>query len=209
MADRFHPVQNGFLLTVGVGFALLGYYVLTSVADWWAGSSQQRRRSRRDPLVRWLESKGNARSPGGKRRHHRSLALVVTAFILLAVPRMVSRPAAGGARARVRGQLRALGPLPRPERAVRRRGLRCRRCRWPAGAPGLGRELPRQYQVRGERGRGGAQRHHGADRHGPHAVLPLIRGPRSRRGATIWRPPASAPGSPTSGTGWSTAWATT
>ena len=91
VADRFHPVQNGFLLTVGVGFALLGYYVLTNVGGLvgWIVTAAFISLGM-DPLVRWLESKGMPRSLAASAAII-ALALVVTAFILLAVPRMVEQ----------------------------------------------------------------------------------------------------------------------
>ncbi|WP_233542687.1 AI-2E family transporter [Kocuria tytonis] len=88
---RSHPVQTGFMLTVGVGIALLGYYVLTNVGGLvgWIVTAAFISLGL-DPLVRWLESKGLPRAPAGIAVIV-ALALVVTTFIMVLVPRMVEQ----------------------------------------------------------------------------------------------------------------------
>lgn len=91
MAAPFRPVQTGFLLTVGVGIALLGFYVLTNVGSLvgWIVTAAFIALGL-DPIVRWLESKG-LRRPLAAGVVILVLALGITAFILLAVPRMVDQ----------------------------------------------------------------------------------------------------------------------
>ncbi|RLZ03092.1 AI-2E family transporter, partial [Kocuria tytonicola] len=81
----------GFLLTVGVGFALLGYYVLTNVGGLvgWIVTAAFISLGL-DPLVRWLESKGMPRALAAAAVIV-ALALVLTTFILVVVPRMVEQ----------------------------------------------------------------------------------------------------------------------
>lgn len=87
----FRPVQTGFLLTVGVGIALLGFYVLTNVGSLvgWIVTAAFIALGL-DPIVRWLESKGLGR-PLAAAIVILVLALGLTGFILLAVPRMVDQ----------------------------------------------------------------------------------------------------------------------
>lgn len=88
---KAHPVQTGFLLTVGVGFALLGYYVLTNVGGLvgWIVTAAFISLGL-DPLVRWLEAKGMPRALAAAAVIV-ALALVLTTFILVVVPRMVEQ----------------------------------------------------------------------------------------------------------------------
>lgn len=84
-----HPVQTGFFLTLGVGIALLGFYVLTNVgslAGWVVTAAFIALGL--DPIVRWLESRGLPR-PVAVTAVIIALAMAITAFIVLAVPRMV------------------------------------------------------------------------------------------------------------------------
>ena len=86
-----HPVQTGFFLTVGVGIALLGYYVLTNVgslAGWVVTASFIALGL--DPIVRWLESRGLPR-PLAVTAVIIALAAAITAFIVVVVPRMVEQ----------------------------------------------------------------------------------------------------------------------
>lgn len=89
--SKAHPVQTGFLLTVGVGFALLGYYVLTNVGGLvgWIVTAAFISLGL-DPLVRWLESKGMPRALAAA-AVILALALALTTFILVVVPRMVEQ----------------------------------------------------------------------------------------------------------------------
>ena len=91
VSAKTHPVQTGFLLTVGVGFALLGYYVLTNVGGLvgWIVTAAFISLGL-DPLVRWLESKGLPRAVAASAVIV-ALALVLTSFILVVVPRMVEQ----------------------------------------------------------------------------------------------------------------------
>ncbi|MDO4918568.1 AI-2E family transporter [Kocuria sp.] len=91
VAAKTHPVQTGFMLTVGVGIALLGYYVLTNVGGLigWIVTAAFISLGL-DPLVRWLESKRMPRALAAA-AVITALALVVTAFILVVVPRMVEQ----------------------------------------------------------------------------------------------------------------------
>ena len=91
MPAKAHPIQTGFLLTVGVGFALLGYYVLTNVGGLvgWIVTAAFISLGL-DPLVRWLESKGMPRALAAAAVIV-ALALVLTTFILVVVPRMVEQ----------------------------------------------------------------------------------------------------------------------
>lgn len=88
---RAHPVQTGFMLTVGVGLALLVYYVLTNVGGLvgWIVTAAFISLGL-DPLVRWLESKGLPR-PLAAGIVIVALALLITGFILGVVPRMVEQ----------------------------------------------------------------------------------------------------------------------
>lgn len=86
-----HPVQTGFFLTVGVGIALLGFYVLTNVgslAGWVVTAAFIALGL--DPIVRWLEARGLPR-PLAVAVVILALALAVTAFIVLVVPRIMSQ----------------------------------------------------------------------------------------------------------------------
>ena len=86
-----HPIQTGFLLTVGVGIALLAFYVLTNVGSLvgWIVTAAFIALGL-DPIVRWLESKGLRRALAAG-VVILVLAMVLTGFILLAVPRMVEQ----------------------------------------------------------------------------------------------------------------------
>ncbi|PBB08826.1 AI-2E family transporter [Kocuria sp. WRN011] len=86
-----HPVQTGFFLTLGVGIALLGFYVLTNVgslAGWVVTAAFIALGL--DPIVRWLEARGLPR-PLAVSAVILALALAMTAFIVLVVPRMVNQ----------------------------------------------------------------------------------------------------------------------
>ena len=89
MNTRTHPIQTGFLLTVGVGIALLGYYVLTNVGGLvgWIVTAAFICLGM-DPLVRRLETKGLPRAVAAG-VVILALALVITAFIMVVVPRMI------------------------------------------------------------------------------------------------------------------------
>ncbi|WP_342358278.1 AI-2E family transporter [Kocuria sp. KRD140] len=88
---RTHPIQTGFLLTVGVGIALLGYYVLTNVGGLvgWIVTAAFICLGM-DPLVRRLETKGLPRAVAAG-VVILALALVITAFIMVVVPRMIEQ----------------------------------------------------------------------------------------------------------------------
>lgn len=92
-AGPARPVQTGFLLTVGVGLALLGWWVLVNVgplAGWVVTATFIALGL--EPLVRWLVSRSIPR-PGAVALVVLGLAGALAALIALVVPRVVAEAA--------------------------------------------------------------------------------------------------------------------
>jgi predicted PurR-regulated permease PerM len=86
-----HPIHFGFMATVGVGFALLLYFVLTNVGGLlaWIAAALFIALGL-DPIVRWLERKGLPR-PAGVIIVVLILAGLVAAFISTLIPTIVNQ----------------------------------------------------------------------------------------------------------------------
>ncbi|MGQ1839659.1 AI-2E family transporter [Kocuria turfanensis] len=87
------PVQTGFLLAVGVGLALLGWWVLANVGPLvgWVVTATFLALGL-EPLVRWLEARSVPR-PGAVALVVLGLAGALAALIALVVPRIVAEAA--------------------------------------------------------------------------------------------------------------------
>ncbi|WP_083664946.1 AI-2E family transporter [Kocuria sp. CNJ-770] len=87
------PVQTGFLLAVGVGLALLGWWVLANVGPLvgWVVTATFLALGL-EPLVRWLEARSVPR-PGAVALVVLGLAGALAAVITLVVPRIVAEAA--------------------------------------------------------------------------------------------------------------------
>ncbi|MEE1620836.1 AI-2E family transporter [Zafaria sp. J156] len=94
-----HPVQTGFMGTVGVGLALLGYFVLTNVGPLlvWISLALFIALGL-DPIVRWLEKRGAPR-PLGVVAAVLLLAAAFAAVFATLIPTMVDQTAQFVARA--------------------------------------------------------------------------------------------------------------
>ncbi|MBP3034704.1 AI-2E family transporter [Arthrobacter sp. zg-ZUI100] len=86
-----HPIHFGFMATVGVGFALLGYFILTNVGELlvWIGAALFIALGL-DPVVRWLAARGIPR-PAGILLTVVGLAGIVAAFFATLIPTIVSQ----------------------------------------------------------------------------------------------------------------------
>lgn len=92
-SGRAHPVRTGFLLAVGVGLALIGWWVLANVGPvlGWVVAATFLALGL-EPLVRWLEARSLPR-PGAVALVVLALAGALAALIALVVPRMVAEAA--------------------------------------------------------------------------------------------------------------------
>ncbi|MCQ1952923.1 MULTISPECIES: AI-2E family transporter [Arthrobacter] len=88
---RAHPIYFGFMLTVGVGLALLLFFVITNVGELlvWIGAALFIALGL-DPVVRWLAARRIPR-PAGIAITVLVLAGVVTAFFATLIPTIVSQ----------------------------------------------------------------------------------------------------------------------
>ncbi|MDN3904099.1 AI-2E family transporter [Arthrobacter sp. YD2] len=88
---RAHPIYFGFMLTVGVGLALLLYFVITNVGELlvWIGAALFIALGL-DPVVRWLAARRIPR-PAGIAITVLVLAGVVAAFFATLIPTIVSQ----------------------------------------------------------------------------------------------------------------------
>lgn len=86
-----HPIHFGFMATVGVGFALLLFFIITNVGELmvWIGAALFISLGL-DPVVRWLEGKGVPR-PGGIAAVLLVLAAIVIAFFATLIPTIVNQ----------------------------------------------------------------------------------------------------------------------
>nr|WP_237740733.1 AI-2E family transporter [Arthrobacter crystallopoietes] len=86
-----HPIHFGFMATVGVGLALLLYFVLTNVGQLlgWIAAALFIALGL-DPVVRWLESKGLPR-PAGVVAVVLALAGLLAAFFSTLIPTIVNQ----------------------------------------------------------------------------------------------------------------------
>ncbi|TJY65397.1 AI-2E family transporter [Arthrobacter sp. CAU 1506] len=91
MSPARHPIHFGFMATVGVGFALLLYFVLINVGALlaWIAAALFIALGL-DPIVRWLERKGLPR-PAGVIIVVLILAGLVAAFISTLIPTIVNQ----------------------------------------------------------------------------------------------------------------------
>lgn len=85
------PIQTGFFFTMGVGAALLGYYLVTNVGSLmgWVVTATFIALGL-DPLVQWFERKGMPRALAAT-TVLLTVAIAVTMFILFMVPRMIEQ----------------------------------------------------------------------------------------------------------------------
>ena len=85
------PIHFGFMFSVGVGFALLGFFVLTNVGELlvWIGAALFIALGL-DPVVRWLGARGVPR-PAGIGLTVLGLACVVAGFFATLIPTIVSQ----------------------------------------------------------------------------------------------------------------------
>ena len=88
---RTHPIYFGFMLTVGVGLALLLYFVISNVGELlvWIGAALFIALGL-DPVVRWLAARRIPR-PAGIAITVLALAGVVAAFFATLIPTIVSQ----------------------------------------------------------------------------------------------------------------------
>ncbi|MHA7153530.1 AI-2E family transporter [Arthrobacter sp. TMN-50] len=88
---QHHPIHFGFMGTVGVGLALLAYFMITNVGQLllWIGAAMFIALGL-DPIVRWLEKKRVPR-PAGIAVALLSLASVITAFFATLIPTIVNQ----------------------------------------------------------------------------------------------------------------------
>ncbi|MFJ2661955.1 AI-2E family transporter [Arthrobacter koreensis] len=86
-----HPIRFGFMFTVGVGFALLLFFIITNVGELlvWIGAALFIALGL-DPVVRWLSARGVPR-PAGIAIVVVILAGAVTAFFATLIPTIVSQ----------------------------------------------------------------------------------------------------------------------
>ncbi|MER2138205.1 MAG: AI-2E family transporter, partial [Arthrobacter sp.] len=86
-----HPIRFGFMFTVGVGFALLLFFIITNVGELlvWIGAALFIALGL-DPVVRWLSARGVPR-PAGIAIVVVVLAGAVTAFFATLIPTIVSQ----------------------------------------------------------------------------------------------------------------------
>ena len=86
-----NPVRFGFLFTVGVGFALLLYFMVTNVGELlvWIGAAMFIALGL-DPVVRWLAARGLPR-PAGITLTVLALAGIVAGFFATLIPTIVNQ----------------------------------------------------------------------------------------------------------------------
>jgi predicted PurR-regulated permease PerM len=88
---RSHPIHFGFMMSVGVGLALLAFFIITNVGQLlvWIGAALFIALGL-DPIVRWLETKGVPR-PVGIATSLSILVGFVAGFFALLIPTIVSQ----------------------------------------------------------------------------------------------------------------------
>ena len=88
---RHHPIHFGFMGTVGVGLALLAYFMITNVGQLllWIGAAMFIALGL-DPIVRWLEKKKVPR-PAGIAVALLLLASIIAAFFATLIPTIVNQ----------------------------------------------------------------------------------------------------------------------
>ncbi|MHA7207483.1 AI-2E family transporter [Arthrobacter sp. MDT1-65] len=88
---RTHPIHFGFMTSVGVGLALLAFFIITNVGQLlvWIGAALFIALGL-DPIVRWLETKGVPR-PAGIAVALTVLVGIVAGFFALLIPTIVSQ----------------------------------------------------------------------------------------------------------------------
>ncbi len=88
---KTHPIHFGFMMSVGVGLALLAFFIITNVGQLlvWIGAALFIALGL-DPIVRWLETKGVPR-PAGIAVALSVLVGVVAGFFALLIPTIVSQ----------------------------------------------------------------------------------------------------------------------
>lgn len=88
---RQHPIHFGFMASMGVGLALLAYFMVTNVGELllWIGAAMFIALGL-DPIVKWLETKGVPR-PAGIAAALLSLAGIVTGFFATLIPTIVNQ----------------------------------------------------------------------------------------------------------------------
>ena len=96
---RSHPIHFGFMTTVGVGLALLAFFIITNVGELlvWIGAALFIALGL-DPIVRWLEAKRVPR-PAGIALSLLVLVGIVAGFFALLIPTIVSQTSQIAARA--------------------------------------------------------------------------------------------------------------
>lgn len=90
-AMRSHPIHFGFMMSVGVGLALLAFFIITNVGELlvWIGAALFIALGL-DPIVRWLETKHVPR-PAGIAVALSILVGIVAGFFALLIPTIVSQ----------------------------------------------------------------------------------------------------------------------
>ncbi len=88
-----HPIHFGFMASVGVGLALLLFFIITNVGQLlvWIGAALFIALGL-DPVVQWLERKGVPR-PGGIAASLLVLVAIVAAFFATLIPTIVTQTA--------------------------------------------------------------------------------------------------------------------
>ncbi len=88
---RSHPIHFGFMLSVGVGLALLAFFIITNVGQLlvWIGAALFIALGL-DPIVRWLEEKRVPR-PAGIALSLLVLVGIVVGFFALLIPTIVNQ----------------------------------------------------------------------------------------------------------------------
>ena len=88
---RAHPIHFGFMMSVGVGLALLAFFIITNVGQLlvWIGAALFIALGL-DPIVRWLETKQVPR-PAGIAVSLLILVGIVVGFFALLIPTIVSQ----------------------------------------------------------------------------------------------------------------------
>lgn len=94
-----HPIHFGFMMSVGVGLALLAFFIITNVGELlvWIGAALFIALGL-DPIVRWLETKRVPR-PAGIAFSLLVLVGIVAGFFALLIPRIVDQTSQIAARA--------------------------------------------------------------------------------------------------------------
>lgn len=88
---RAHPIHFGFMMSVGVGLALLAFFIITNVGELlvWIGAALFIALGL-DPIVRWLETKRVPR-PAGIAFSLLVLVGIVAGFFALLIPRIINQ----------------------------------------------------------------------------------------------------------------------